>query len=690
MDFSRYDDEEEDQDRPSRPVQRDRRSCCQFGCLSALLKLALLLVLLAAALISVLPFWLNSLDAAARESLLSRINKRIAPGRIACKSWRFSWLDTIEFSDVEYKNPATGISFTAKALTLGEGLLKSMPVGRWNPGAVTVESPRLVFAEASSGNSQTVADGGFLLPVLDLRTTLSIRRGEIVVAGSGGDGLKLRRFQGTVVIPSLYESLSIALTFAPGQSEREAEVNINAGWKSGGIRINELKIVSPWLNASGRGQISLDETTIPDNALSVSLKADATAISRDFRSLFSDLPRMVGTVEIDADARQMANKAVVNADFKLVDFAFSIDGKGYSSVDGAKGKCNFHIPSRNGAFLPEVRDASAVLVLNQEKGRFEANAERWSFAAPGEIGGGKAAVKGQTKALMRMFGCWVDPGAAATIGQMTDTLEAEASFSKPLSGPSQISGRFQPLRYKGIYAGVTDFRIVATDDATSCLFSSNLNGGQLRLNPVFAKDRGRYRVKSAGRIRMLENVRLTQEMIDAWLTMVNPLFSKSRIEKGSVTVDLLSFSFDPGRKEEGISLTADVVFDDLILTLNSQFDDMLKQLKVNDRKFAAPKLAARLKIDGGRVYISRVPFKLGEMNFALSGSSSFAGELDYVLEFEITERMLDANKLSFLAPLFKGKMFSLNIRGTVEKPEIKANSLIDGVKNLFATPEGNR
>ncbi len=690
MDFSQYDDDDVG-DREEDSVSRRPRRGCGCGCLRFLLAIMLLPLLVITVAVIALPPMLNSMGEGTRAKFIRSVNARIAPAKIQCKSWSLGWFDPLRLKEFKYENPETGFVFDVRELALSHGLIKSFPAGKWNLGTITAERPRFVFSPpAKSGRRPPASGGFFFLPVYDVTGKLVLRHGEVAVNNTSGDALHLHRFQGSVFIPSLYDSLSMALTFSPENSGREAEVNIQAGWKSGGIKIDELKINSPWITATGSGRLALDGMSIPDNALSLSAKVDAMAISRDFRSVFPVLPRMVGNVEFELTARQFPTKAAVEGEVEFNDFVISPSGsKTYSAIQAAKCKYDFSIPIRNGGFLSEIRDLSCALAFDD--GSAATKVERWSFAEKHPlIAGGKCEIKGETGALLRLFGCWIAPDVAKTVKTITENIDAVASFECDGKGTTIVSGRFQPLRYNGLYAAATDFRVVGKNESAACDLLSNINGGKIHLNPVITKKGDCYTIRSAGKIRAVEKARLTQEMADSWMARVNPFFRGCRIENGYLSVDVISFSSGGGKRPKDYSIVADLTFEKLALLMSPRFDPILQNLKINDRRFVVEKLSTRLTVRQGKISISRIPFVFGGYKFAVSGESTLAGELDYTMEFEITENMLKSNNLSFLAPLFAGKMLPLKITGTVEKPEIKVNSLIDGLKNIFNIPDGEK
>lgn len=681
MDFSRYEDDDDDNYAPSRR-SRSRRG----GCLKPLCLLILGLFFLVASGIALLPFWMVGEKGTPNPKFIAAVNSTIAPAKFSCKSLRAGWFSPMELRGVRVENPQSGADFTADKIVFSKSFLKLLPI-KWfklSLGTVVVESPKLLIDNKKRNASEVSSDygrGNLLIPVVDAKFDLVVKKGEVEMVDAEGNRRFLRDIRGMISLTSVFESLKVSLAMTPENCEREAEIEIHASWKFGGVQIDELKVVSPWINATGSGRLAWSDTSMPDYSLRLYAKADATAIARDFRPLFSSIPKMIGEVELEVNTKQFITHAAVNVKAKLTDFAVSLEDGKSSAVDKAALKCDFSVPCLHTEYLPKLRDVVVDLELGE--GRVNGKIESIGLDLPAaRVKQGDFSVKCDTKVFTRAIGAWMDRRAIAAINKILPRVDAEVGVNSILAGMA-FDVKLQPFNYGGLYAGESKLNMLVADKFVRCDFSANVNGGRVHLNPVFHSD---GKIESDRRVRALEKIRLTQELVNMYLSPINPLFTKCHLDNGSLSLELHSFRMPDPDKPETIAMVADVLLHGVKMTPGEDFAKPMRLLKIKDSKLSFPDLSTRLKIAGEQVHIGETPFKMGGMNFALSGSSTFEGALDYTLKIEITEQLLKDNQLAFLAPLFKGKMLPMHIGGTAEQPQVEINALMRGLRDIFNIP----
>ncbi len=259
------------------------------------------------------------------------------------------------------------------------------------------------------------------------------------------------------------------------------------------------------------------------------------------------------------------------------------------------------------------------------------------------------------------------------------TVMAEGQFA----GAAFI-GSFKGL---GLEAGPADMSVKLSKGILKLAYEPVLNKGKLRLVPEVDAAGTAPVLLFPAKTRLLENVTLTQEMVDKLLVNVNPLFQGSKVLGGTVSVDLRSCRIATGvTPEKGVTADMDVVFKNLKLELGPSMLDLLAVLKVKDSNYAVETLPIHVTVKEGRVYVDPVKMVIDKQPVIFSGWVAFGGTIKYLVEVPLTDRMTGGSG----GKLLRGLSIKIPVTGTVNEPRLDTSVLQNAVGGLIKSAVGER
>ena len=327
-----------------------------------------------------------------------------------------------------------------------------------------------------------------------------------------------------------------------------------------------------------------------------------------------------------------------------------------------------------------IANATAEAAAGTVKSRFNARTDLFDIDAEADVSGP------QTRRAVTAKG-----NAAIDFKTVTRLLEAEGvtgftltgresrpfRFSSPVAGglPAVLAqgdltaaAHIATCTGLGLNAGPADAALRLSKGALRIAYEPPLNGGRLRFVPGIAPagEDGIALAFPAG-TRLLENVTLTQGMMDSLIVQMNPLFQGSKVLGGTVTLDLRSFRAAPSRRPgEGVTADMDILFKDLKLDLGPPLRELLDMIKVRERVYTVAQLPAHVTMREGRIHVDPVTMVIERQPVIFGGWCGFDGTVRYQVEVPVTERLVGAIPYKVL----KGTSVKIPVAGTVEEPRL--------------------
>lgn len=205
-----------------------------------------------------------------------------------------------------------------------------------------------------------------------------------------------------------------------------------------------------------------------------------------------------------------------------------------------------------------------------------------------------------------------------------------------------------------------------------------VNGGTVRLTPRVALTAQPYTLTVPDGAKVLEGVALTQDLMDAAFTVVNPLLAGSATPQG--TLDLVCDSLT-------LPLAGDPLRElDAKLTLlthgcgvapNGMLGTLLGLLHVKDKMAYLPDQTFGVRVAEGTLTCDPIHMRIAAVKLECTGSTNLVTrELDYTLALPLTQQLLGDR----LAKRLKvGDTLRLPIGGTYNKPMLDTGPILSAL-----------
>ena len=278
--------------------------------------------------------------------------------------------------------------------------------------------------------------------------------------------------------------------------------------------------------------------------------------------------------------------------------------------------------------------------------------------------------------------------------QMTGRGSREFRFASPVAGGAATvftEGEFSgatlvgSLKGLGLSAGASDASFRLSKGILKMAYEPALNDGKLRLVPELAVERGATTLSFPPQTRLLENVKINQEMVDTLLVNLNPLFQGSVVQDGTVTVDLKSCRLVSGQTpDQGLAVDMTAVFKNLKLELGPSLRELLAMLKANDRIYSVEQLPIHVVVKDGRINVDPIRMVIDKQPVIFSGWVAFDGKIKYLIEVPVTERMTGGTG----GKILKGMTIKIPVTGTVHEPRLDTSMLQNALGGLIKNAVG--
>jgi hypothetical protein len=245
----------------------------------------------------------------------------------------------------------------------------------------------------------------------------------------------------------------------------------------------------------------------------------------------------------------------------------------------------------------------------------------------------------------------------------------------------------ESLKGLGLDAGRSDVSVKLAGGVMRLAYEPALNGGKLKLVPELRVERGAATLSVPPRTRLLEGVKLNQEMVDKLLVNVNPLFQGSKLLDGEVTLDAAACRLASGLSpEKGVYADLGMVFKNLKLEMGPELRELLAILKVDERVYRAEQLPIRVTVRDGRIHVDPIRMVIDKQPVIFSGWVAFDGTIKYLVEVPLTDRVTGGSGDHAL----KGLTIKIPVTGTVNEPRLDTSALKSAVGNVLKRAVGEQ
>ncbi len=232
----------------------------------------------------------------------------------------------------------------------------------------------------------------------------------------------------------------------------------------------------------------------------------------------------------------------------------------------------------------------------------------------------------------------------------------------------------------GLVAAPADARLTLADGVLQVDYQPALNQGKFVCTPSLEVTRVPMLMTLPPKTRLLQNVQLTQEMLDEGLTLLLPLLHGSTVLGG--TVDL---TFQECQVPLGDSITNDMTFQAALTLHNVRLTPagaLAKILNIaghSGREISIAQYEITAECQHGRVKPSDLVFPLGGTQVTLAGSVGLNGALAYTAVVPLSRDLVGKDLARFL----DGVVLRVPITGTILAPAFDRKALDGEVKRVL-------
>jgi|GEM_PF-1286153 len=253
-----------------------------------------------------------------------------------------------------------------------------------------------------------------------------------------------------------------------------------------------------------------------------------------------------------------------------------------------------------------------------------------------------------------------------------DTLFAE--------GEMDAAVFIQSFKGMGFDAGASDLSMKLSRGVMKVAYTPPLNNGKLKCVPEFAFERGNLTCVLPPKTRLLENVQVTQGVMDYWLINVFPVFKGSIVQDGGATLDIASFKYVNGSTtpDKGLSADSTLSLKNPRLVLGPVMRDLLALMKIKNTAWQTGQMSIHTVIKDGRLHIDPIKVEIEKQPMTFSGWTTLNGDINYLVEVPLTERLLGKNASFSLV----GKTVQLPVTGTLTSPKVDTRALVKALASV--------
>jgi hypothetical protein len=246
-------------------------------------------------------------------------------------------------------------------------------------------------------------------------------------------------------------------------------------------------------------------------------------------------------------------------------------------------------------------------------------------------------------------------------------------------GKGQVTCYLESAGAYGLVAAPADARFTLADGVVQVDYQPALNQGKFVCTPALEVTRVPMLMALPPKTRVLQNVQLTQAMLDEGLTLLLPLLRGSTVLGG--TVDL---AFQECQVPLGASLTNDMTFraaltlHNLRLTPAGSLARILEIAGHKEREVSVEKYEITAECQRGLVKPSDLVIQLAGTPVTLSGTVGLNSALAYQVTVPLSRALVGKE----LAPFLAGQELHVTVTGTIQNPAFDYKGLEKEVKRI--------
>jgi hypothetical protein len=247
-------------------------------------------------------------------------------------------------------------------------------------------------------------------------------------------------------------------------------------------------------------------------------------------------------------------------------------------------------------------------------------------------------------------------------------------------GKGNITSYLESAAAFGLVAAPADARATLADGVVQVDYQPTLNQGKFICTPSLEVTRVPMLLTLPPKTRLLQNVQLTQEMLDEGLTLLLPLLHGSTVLGG--TVDL---TFQECQVPLGPSMTNDMTFRAALTLHNLRLvpaGTLAKILGIaghSGREISIAQYEITAECQRGLVKPSDLVFQLAGTQITLAGTVGLNGALAYTAVVPLSRDLVGKELARFL----DGAVLTVPITGTIRAPAIDRKAVDGEVKRLL-------
>jgi hypothetical protein len=223
---------------------------------------------------------------------------------------------------------------------------------------------------------------------------------------------------------------------------------------------------------------------------------------------------------------------------------------------------------------------------------------------------------------------------------------------------------------------------VHTEEGALALdIAGTANDGQVALHPVLraAADPALLTL-AAGENRALVGAQITNEMANALLARVIPVFRRPVSVQGRVTAKLSDLRVPLGKGlVQRAAMTMEVGFEGVSLKPAGFLSELLGLVGLQDKAVAVPDQTLGVSLQDGRFRQEQMTLDVAGHALRLSGSVGLDKTLDLLVELPFTRQLVPSDDLY---KLLQGQTLKVRVGGTVDAPQFDRNAIRENIRSL--------
>lgn len=181
--------------------------------------------------------------------------------------------------------------------------------------------------------------------------------------------------------------------------------------------------------------------------------------------------------------------------------------------------------------------------------------------------------------------------------------------------------------------------------------------------------------------RVLDNVKVTQGMLEQMFARVHPVLLGCAVMSGNVSVDVAKFSAPlSANVTEEMEWTVAATLSDTRLAASGLLKQIADALECKHTEVLITNQTLGVECRGGRFFPDPLDLEIDGHAMRVAGSVGIDGSLDYGVSLPLSERLVGKEAYSRL----KGRTLNIPITGTAKKPRIDANALQAELRRLIS------